>query len=234
MIMTICVNCGVELDDGLKICPLCDKDPEKKEEHVQNSGNSPSGIIQLQRIENKRELWELSGIIAFSGIAICTIIDLIISKGLHWSLFSDISITAAWIILTLFQFAYKRILTLVIFLMLTILATLFFIDLIGTGRKWFFPLGLPVTLAAFISAGIIIILYKVAYLKGLNLIASALMVLCGFFILTEIILDKYLYGIVNIRWSLIVAVSILPVALVFFFYHYRLKKGNRLDSFFHI
>ena len=25
--MTLCVNCGVELDDGLKICPLCGKDP---------------------------------------------------------------------------------------------------------------------------------------------------------------------------------------------------------------
>ena len=232
--MVICVNCGVELDDGLKICPLCGNDPGKKEDTAYYSDNSPSGIIQLQRIENIRELWELSGIIAFSGIAICTIIDLIISKGLQWSLFSDVSISAAWMILTLFQFAYKRILTLVILLMLTILAALFFIDLIGTGREWFFPLGLPETVAAFIVAGTIIVLYKVAHLKGLNIISASLIVLSGFFIVTEIILDKYTYGTVNIRWSLIVAVSILPVALVFIFYHYRLKKGHHLDSLFHI
>lgn len=232
--MVICVNCGVELDDGLKICPLCDKDPGKKEDNVYYSGNSPSGIIQLQRTENKKELWELSGIIAFSGIAICTIIDLIISKGLRWSLFSDVSISAAWMILTIFQFAYKRVLTLFILLMPVILAALFFIDLIDTGREWFFIMGLPETVAAFITAGIIITFYKVAHLKGLNLIAAAFMVLSGFFIITEIILDKYAYGTMNIRWSLIVAVSILPVALVFFFYHYRLKKGRRLDSFFHI
>ncbi len=25
--MALCVNCGVELDEGLKICPLCGKDP---------------------------------------------------------------------------------------------------------------------------------------------------------------------------------------------------------------
>jgi hypothetical protein len=48
------------------------------------------------------------------------------------------------------------------------------------------------------------------------------------------ILDEYLNGVVDFRWSLIAAISILPVALIFFFYHYRLKKGNRLDSFFHI
>ena len=37
--MTLCVNCGVELDDGLKICPLCGKDPENKGEQEQISGN---------------------------------------------------------------------------------------------------------------------------------------------------------------------------------------------------
>lgn len=234
MSMTLCVNCGVELDDGLKICPLCGKDPGSKDEQEKNSDNYPSAIIQLQKKENRRYLWELSGIIAFSGIAICTIIDLIITKGLRWSLLSDVSIAAAWVILTLYQFVYKRTLIMVISLMLTILAALFFIDLITTGSEWFVPFGLPVTIAAFLAAGIVIILYKAAHLKGLNLIGAALMVFSGFCIITEVILDKYNHGIVNILWSLIVSVSILPVALVFFYYHYRLKKGNRLDSFFHI
>ena len=232
--MTLCANCGVELDDGLKICPLCGKDPENKDEQEQISNNYPSGIIQLQRKENRRYLWELSGIIAFSGIAVCTILDLLISKGLRWSLFSDVSISAAWVILTLYQFAFKRTLTIITFLMLTILATLFLIDLIATGKEWFFPIGFPLTIATFIAAGAIIILYKAVHLKGLNIIAAALMVLSGFCIITEMILDEYLHGIVNLRWSVIIAISILPVALLFFFYYYRLKKGNRLDSFFHI
>ncbi len=232
--MTLCVNCGVELDNGLKICPLCGKDPGTREEQEINSGNYPSALIQLQKTENRRYLWELSGIIAFSGIAICTIIDLIITRGLKWSLFSDVSIAAAWVILTLYQFVYKRTLIMVTSLMLTILASLYFIDLISTGREWFFPLGLPATIAAFIAVGIIIFLHQTARLKGLNIIAAALIVFSGYCIVTEIILDEYVHGNMNIRWSLIVSVSILPVALVLFYYHYRLKKGNRLDSFFHI
>jgi cytochrome c oxidase subunit IV len=232
--MTLCVNCGVELDDGSKICPLCGKDPEKKVEQEHISNNNPSKIIQLQKKENRRYLWELSGIIAFSGIAVCTIIDLLISKRLKWSLLSDVSILTAWVILTLYQFAYKRTLIIVTSLMLTILASLFFIDLIAAGREWFFPVGLPVTIAAFIGAGTVIILYKAAHFKGLNIIASAFIVLSGFCVITEVILDKYFNGLVDLRWSLIVAVSILPAALLFFFYHYRLKKGNRLDSFFHV
>ncbi len=74
--MIICVNCGVELDDGFKVCPLCGKDPENKIEQEYVSNTYPSDIIRLQKKENRRYLWELSGILAFSGIAGCTIIEL--------------------------------------------------------------------------------------------------------------------------------------------------------------
>jgi hypothetical protein len=232
--MTLCVNCGVELDDGLNICPLCGKDPENKGEQEQISGNYPSDIIQLEKKENRRYLWELSGIIAFSGIGVCTLLDLLTGKGLNWSLFSDVSITAVWVILSLYLFVYKRTLILVIFQLFSILAALFLIDLIATGREWFFPVGLPVTVAGFFSAGTVIFLYMAIHLKGLNIIASALIALSGFCIAAEIIFDNYKNGFMDLQWSLIVAVSILPIALLFFFYHYRLKKGNRLDSFFHI
>jgi phosphatidylserine synthase len=232
--MTLCINCGVELDDGLKICPLCGKDPENKIDQEQISGNYPSGIIQLQKKETRKYLWELSGIIAFSGIAVCTILDLLTGKGLNWSPFSDVSLFAAWVIMTLYLFAYKRTLIIVTLQMLTILAALFFIDLIATGREWFFPVGLPVTVAAFVGAGILILLYNAARFKGLNIIASGFVLLSGFCFTAEIIFDKYRNGFLDLQWSLIVAVSVLPVALLLFFVHYRLKKGNRLDSFFHI
>jgi hypothetical protein len=232
--MSICVNCGIELDDGLKTCPLCGRDQGivSGQEHI--PGVYPSDIIHIHKKENRKHLWELSGIIAFSGIAVCTIVDLTINKNLGWSLLSDVSIAAAWIIVTLFLFAFKRPYILIPLLMLTILTALFFIDLMNGVLVWFFPVGLPVTIAAFIAIGAIITLYRAAHFKGLNIIATALVILSGFCIITEIALDKYVKGLVDLRWSLIVAISILPVSLIFLFYHYRLKKGNRLDSFFHI
>ncbi|HBE40386.1 MAG TPA: hypothetical protein DDW27_04145 [Bacteroidales bacterium] len=232
--MVLCKNCGIELDDGLKLCPLCGRDQEDNGEQEKISVNYPSGILQLQKAENRKYYWELSGIIAFSGIAVCTIIDLLISKELKWSLLSDVSIAAAWVILTLYQFAHKKPLVMISSLLLTSLASLFLIDLIATGREWFFPVGLPVTITLFAAAGIVTLLYKAVYLKGLNIIAAAFMVLSGFCIILEIILDKYMVGAINIRWSLIVSVSVLPVSFVLFFYYYRLKKGNRLESFFHV
>lgn len=232
--MIICHNCGVELDSGFDVCPLCGKNPVKSEEPDINSQNYPSDIIRLHNKENRKHLWELSGIIAFSGIVVCTIVELLVSRGLRWSIFSDVSIIAAWIILSLFLFGYKRLWIIIPGLMLTIIGALLVYDLIIPGMKWFLPVGLPLTISAFIAAGVIVALYQAANFKGFNIIAITLVVLAGFCIITERILDKYLTGFVDLRWSLIAAVSVLPVALIFFFYHYRLKKGKQLDSFFHI
>jgi hypothetical protein len=232
--MTICSTCGVELEDGLEICPLCGKSPVKNDVKKDSALNYPSDVIILQRKENKKHFWELSGIIAFSGIAICTIVDLLVTKNLGWSLYSDASLVAAWIVLTLFLQTLKRPLVLIPGLMITVIALLAGLDLIGTGEKWFFPVGLPVTLAAFAGIGIVVMLYRKARLKGFNILVAAFLVLAGFCIITEMILDLHIEGKVNLRWSLISAISILPVALIFFFYHYRMKKGNRLDSIFHV
>ncbi|OFY61859.1 MAG: hypothetical protein A2V64_06385 [Bacteroidetes bacterium RBG_13_43_22] len=232
--MTLCPNCGIELDDGMKTCPLCGRDQENNSKQKQTPETYPSDIIQLHKSENRKYLWELTGIIAFSGIAVCTIVDLLINKSLKWSLLSDVSIAAVWIIISLFLFAHKKPFVLVPLLMLTILTALIFIDLISGPVAWFIPVGFPVTVAAFVAIGAIIALYRAAHFKGLNILAAALTILSGFCIITEMALDLYIDGLVDLRWSLIAAISILPVSLILFFYHYRLKKGNRLDSFFHI
>lgn len=232
--MIICANCGVELEDGLKVCPLCGQSTEinVKQEHASNS--YPSDIIRLHRKENRKHLWELSGIIAFSGVAVCTIVDLLTSKSLKWSLFSDASVLTAWMILTLFLYASGRLGVLFPGLVITVSGALLAFDLISQGREWFLPVGLPLTIAAFFAAGTIIVLYRAANFKGFNIIAASLVVQAGLCIITEMILDNCLTGSVNLRWSLIAAISVFPVSLIFFFYHYRLKKGNQLDSFFHI
>jgi hypothetical protein len=38
----------------------------------------------------------------------------------------------------------------------------------------------------------------------------------------------------KLSWSVIVATSILPFALLLFYFHYRLKRGTSLRKFFHL
>lgn len=234
--MKYCSNCGVELDPGMHYCPLCGRatNQEKPVEEKLPSDVYPSDILLLNRKESRRNLWELSGIICFSGIAVCTIVDLVMSKRLTWSLFVISSLLASWISFSLFLLAFKKYYIIIPGLLLTLLGMLLAFDLFLRPVTWFFVLGLPLTLSVFIFISIVVLFWKVARFRGLNLLAFAFLILSGFCIVTEVFTDKFVFGSVNIRWSAIVAVSLLPISLVLLFIHYRMKKGKRLDSFFHI
>jgi len=232
--MKICINCGVELDEGIGVCPLCGKSPGNKNSQPNSEGNNPSDIVTFNKKENRKHLWELGGIITFSSIAVCTIVDLLISRKLDWSVYSDVSVFVLWIILTLILFLKTRIYLFFSGLIITLLSALLAFDLIDTGPDWFFPVGLPLAISALFAGWFIVFLYRKARFKGFNVIAAALIILAGLTILTEVILDNFFQGMTDLRWSLIAAVSVLPVALILSFYHYRLKKGKQLDSFFHV
>jgi len=234
--MSYCTNCGVELDEGIMSCPLCGftlgtaniSEPADKSEYY------PSDIILLYKKETRKHIWELSGIISFSGIAVCSIVDLVIHKSLTWSLYADTSVLGSWICLTLILLAFRKYFIIVPGLLLTVLTMQFLFNLFSPPVSWFYGISLPITVAFFICASLIILLWKVAHFKGFNILAIAFMVLSGFCIVSEVFIDKFLQNKVDIRWSAIVAVSVLPLALVLLFVHYRMKKGKRLDSYFHV
>ena len=191
-------------------------------------------LYLLHKKETRKHIWELSGIISFSGIVVCTIVDFVIHKSLSWSLYADTSTLASWICLTLILLAFRRYFIIFPGLLFTILAMLFLFDMFSPPVNWFPVLGLPITLALFIAVIIIMLLWKVAHFRGFNILAIAFLVLSGFCIVSELFIDNFTTDRVDIRWSAIVAVSIFPIALVLLFVHYRMKKGKRLDSYFHV
>ena len=224
------------MEEDVSSCTLCGFPVGKENitEIMDKSEHYPSDIILLHKKETRRHIWELSGIITFSGIVVCTIVDLVIHKNLSWSLYADTSILASWICLTLILLAFRKYFLIVPGLLVSMLTMLFLFNLFSSPVNWFYGIALPVTIALFIAVIIISLLWKVAHFRGFNILAIAFLVLSGFCIVSEVFIDKYISGEVDIRWSAIVAVSILPIALVLLFVHYRMKKGKRLDSYFHV
>ncbi len=232
--MSICVHCGVELDPGLKVCPLCGKNPNTGVEETADHTNHSSEILKIHKKENKETIWELSGILAFSGVAICLIVDLLTGRGIQWAHFTSVNILMVWVILTLLLLCRNRPFLLLAGVMAAILAMLLSVDLFTGGVSWFLPVGLPITAAAFLAPVILILLFRFTPMKGLNLIGAGMILIAGFCIVTEIILDLFITGTAGLQWSLITAISIFPVVMILFFYHYRLKRGRRLDTIFHV
>lgn len=228
----ICPNCGVILDSGLEICPLCKSSREK--DHNEKGEVYPSDILHLSEKKSRIYTWELSAIIALSANLICIIVDMVILKGLSWSLYAVTAITGIWLFITSFAFLMKRPAMLGLSLAVTTLVMLIIFDLLSLPLEWFVGIGLPVSLSFWILFALFIFIMRKLKSKGFNVLAIVFIELSALCIIIDIFIDMALMENINIDWSAITAATLVPVAGVLFFMHYRMKRGKDLGSFFHV
>jgi hypothetical protein len=232
--MNICTSCGVELEEGLTNCPLCSGDSELPGSEIKKNPKSASEVMRAGSLTRRQHLWELSGIVAASAMIVCTIVDLVIDRGLYWSLFADISVTSVWIILTLIIWSGNRTIFVLSGLTVTISCMLALFNILTGPPEWVTGIALPIIVSLFILSVSIELIGRKAKLRGFGLLASAFLAVALFLVTTEVLIDIYKNGVIEVIWSAIAAASIVPITLVLFFMHYRMKKGNSLESLFHI
>ncbi|QEC51429.1 hypothetical protein EDD80_10162 [Anseongella ginsenosidimutans] len=237
--MAICKNCGVELEEVMLSCPLCGEPVAGSGESGTSRQTTPAGEPAFQpRAEmsqpQKKFTWEIISIILLSGLIATFIVDFVINQTITWSeypvaisltIFAYISLFAFWQQPTLLQIAGSLALSIVFLLLL---------DLLTNGISWSVGLGIPLLLAAnLVAAGLIGVIYRSKY-KGINLLAWGFLGAAFLCLCIEGILVRFMTGTFRFGWSLIVCGSVIPVALVLFFVHLRLKKGRSLEKTFHM
>ncbi|MDT8401229.1 MAG: hypothetical protein RQ743_06010 [Bacteroidales bacterium] len=228
----ICPNCGVILDEGLDLCPLCRSKPEA--EKNEKSELYPSDILHLSEKKSRIYTWELSAIIAFSANLICIIVDMVIGKGLGWSLYAVTSITGLWLFITSFTYLLKRPALLGTSLLVITLSMLIIFDLLAPPVSWFVEIGLPLSLSFWVLFALFLFILRRVKLRGFNVLAIVFVELSVFCIFIDIFSDLALRDKIFIDWSAIAAATLVPLAGVLFFIHYRMKRGKDLGSFFHV
>ncbi|MDZ7739890.1 MAG: DUF6320 domain-containing protein [Bacteroidales bacterium] len=228
----ICPNCGVILDEGLEKCPLCESVPDGKT--GVDDERYPSEILHLSEKKTRTQLWELSAIIAFSANLICIIVDMVIVKGLNWSLYAVTSITGLWLFITAFTFLLKRLIPLGLLLAVTTLAMLLIFDMLNPPVTWFMDIGLPVSVTFWILFGLYMVILRKLRWRGFNMLGYILIEISVLCMVIDIFTDLHLRGSILIDWSAITAATLVPLAGILFFMHYRMKRGKNLRSFFHV
>jgi hypothetical protein len=236
MIMTVCKNCGVELEVGMQHCPLCGEAIEGKGNlYVPMPGRQQAfqyGGTMSQ--PQKKFTWEIISIILLSGIIATFIIDFIINKRITWSeypvaislvIFSYLSLFAFWHQRSIIQMAGSFILSSIF---------LFILDVLTGGVRWSIKLGIPLLLAGNLIVAVLTIVVRRSKYKGINLIAYAFLGAALLCICVEGILSIFKTGAWHFEWSVIVAGCIVPVFIVLLFVHLRLKKGRSLEKTFHV
>lgn len=241
--MTTCSNCGVQLEDNMNFCPLCGEPnidettenieyiklrKQKQEEKMMTSFQKLSG-------KQKRKLfWEISGILLISGILISLAIDLLDGNGLSWSVYSMSICAVLFVNITLFSFLYRKIILSFAGSFISTAALLVLLDIFKNNIGWGIKFGVPLLLFAYLIVFGLVMIIRKAKEKELNLITYSLISAGLISICVEALISLYQDGTLNLYWSLIVIICVLPVSSILLYIQYRLKKGTDLKRFFHI
>lgn len=223
-----CEKCGVILDDELTSCPLCDGNGET------DMAGKPGDVLEKNRRESLRYTWELLGIVCISGISVSIALNLLFGKGITWSLYPATSIIWVWVAISIYIYLRKRPFASLTLLLINTLGMLLLFNAFNTNINWFVPVGMPVTIVLFLLSGVVIYLTSVARYKGFNVLAMIFLALNILCIAIEVFINYNISGTIHIKWSAVVSAALVPISVVLMFLHYRLKKGRRLDSFFHV
>ncbi len=227
--MSICKNCGVDLGEGNEKCPLCEPS-ERQEKRVA----SPADLFRVSRIQNKRHMYEITMLLLISGVIITIAIDAVFGKGMSWSLATTTSIGY---LIAMVSGTYLLRQRPYLMIAVTAAATLVFLWLLDhfTGANgWFMTVACPMAVSAALLTASVIFLNSLSRYRGLNLLATILVALALFTIITEFLIDRLLTSAFTPQWSVVTAASLFIIAMIFIFIHYRLKRGRSLGRLFHI
>lgn len=240
--MIICSQCGVALEEKMTVCPLCNTpvnqqpvtDSTGKEHEAEPDEKFMADFVKLTKIQKRKLFWELSGIILFSGILVTLITDLVITGNITWSRYSITICLVLFINTTLLSFWRNRLLVFLGGSFISTSVLLVLLDVYNEKAGWGTQLGIPLLLALYLIIFILVLFNRATRQHGFNMLGYIFLAIGLYALCIEGFVDRYVQGEIAFRWSLIVLVSMIPIAIILFFFHYRLNKGIELRRFFHI
>jgi len=234
--MSYCVNCGVELSDSEKRCPLCHVEvinPRAPWEEPMERPYSHHINTIMKRID-RSYLATLAGLLLFIPCIVTVLLDILSGNGLTWSAYVIGAVGVVYISVLL-PFYFKKYHT-VAFLSGDFAAVALYLLLIERmgGGHWFLGLGLPVTAAA----GICTIGLAFLFTRGLAMMLlkiGVIMITIGLFLVcVEILTSLYTYGSVRFAWSLyaLIPCAVLGAATLVLERRKKLKETIRRRLFY--
>jgi hypothetical protein len=205
--MIICTKCGAEAEGGAT-CPRCG--------------------AALPANRSARGLAIASDIIGTAcGVAagIQLLIDYAQNGRFEWSLIGLASSATFWLLVGFPMLNYRKPVLFLPVMGLSALAYLWVLDIL-TGGGWFWPIGLPIALAAIASSTLPVLLSIKAKQRGPNIAAYILLGGTLACLAVENVLSIHFQGAVSVTWSGIVAVAAIPMAVLLLGIQSRLRAAG--------
>lgn len=239
--MNLCPRCGVDLGDGVELCPLCgsvvapEPLPAQPPETPAFGGVFDEALAREPAVRARRLVAAETISVALAiAAASVVVIDLVTSGRLGWSRYPLASLAFAWILACPPLLAPRRRAAVVAAWCASLFAFLFVVDAMDGSVDWSVRLGFPLAAAALGLFALAATAARLSRRRGLNVVAYGLVAVAGFVLAVEAVVDAWLLGVVRFQWSSIVASALVPVAAFLVYAHYRLVKDSTLRKLFHL
>jgi len=228
--MLTCKQCGVELEGGMEVCPLCETPVFDGRKKGDKSAHKVSDQVKPQLL--KHVLWQIACVLLLSGILATLIINLSIVGHVTWSIYP---VTICLIVLSytsLIALWNTKLVVQIITGWLASSAVLIVVQLY-TAEDWPLSLALPLVSAINVVSMLLMLILSNIKVKGLNILAIVFVGVAVVCLLIEGILSLYFQGEIQFSWSVVVSACLLPVTAAIVFMYLRTRNNADLQKIFH-
>lgn len=243
--MAYCVHCGVILADQAKRCPLCGRPAhEGLPASSPVPGESPLPVsaededspidVTLTREERQHIAVELISVALGIVLGVTILADLFTQHAFTWSRYSSVGVVGLWFFTAMPLILHRHPWILFAILAPLLIALIFLLDAFDGRITWFLGYGLPLALlfeVCVTGAGTLVAILR---RRGLNVIAIILSFVSLFCVGLEAIINFQIQHALNVRWSVVVAFALIPVAALLFYIHYRIMHRASLRKLFRL
>lgn len=230
--MVVCKQCGVELDSGMEICPLC-QTPVTDGQRIVVKSAYKSFDDQTEKPQLlKSILWQIACVLLLSGTLSTLIINVSIEGRVTWSMYPA---TICLIVLSYASLIALWRTKLVIRIITAWIASsaLMFVVQLYTAEDWPLSLALPIVSAINIVSILLMLILSNIKVKGLNILAILFGVAAIVCLIIEGILSLHFKDQIQLGWSIVVAACLLPVTAAILFMYLRTRNNSDLQKIFH-
>ena len=210
--MSYCVNCGVELEQTLKRCPLCNT-PVYNPKEIQKvmEGNMQKAIPpfpqekgQVEMVKRK-DMAILLTTVVLSASFVCGLLNILVFEKLPWSLAIIGACVLLWVMLIPVAINTRQSdYTSILLDGIAVALYLYLMTFISGSYRWFFKLGLPIVLLITVVTELFVLCVKVLPRSFLTVALYAFSALAALCIGLETLIDRYLRKDVRLEWSAII------------------------------
>lgn len=229
--MSYCVNCGVELESSLQVCPLCNTPViNPKEQHKTLSPSPyPTSKGQVETVKRK-DLGILLSVVLTATSITCLLLNLLVFHTSLWSLL------VIGICICLFVFTFPAVFYSKTPLPVSLLADglsvavyLFLISRLTSSDVWFWQLGFPIVI---LLTGMIELYTLLARIFPFTILSGALYLFVeipAFCVSLELLIRRLLGRPYAVTWSAVVLTVcvIIDIALITILAKKRLRNEVR-------